>query len=649
MNKHLVFMVHGIGEQVAGETVDDFIGAARKELSLDSPVTHNTVCLAEPAPQGGTTNNQHSLYPCHIRRMAQDADTELVFAEVHWSDISPAPRGVIRTSLDLLRLVLGLGYLALDNVQNNVVDRNAYIQKLVPVFVWIFYALIAPLNALLFVGAVSLLLDPFVLSFSEQQLVPRLLLVALGGTVGYVCLLLSRKAQTYLTRTFFASLMVLGIATAVLGAVFAIFGTCLCPAPAKAIPEYLHGIDCFAGLSILALNAAWLFVVALLFVLVLVSLRGITGNLGDKRSIYLAVCAGMVLFWMTFTVAFWTVLTKFALELSATENPVVLTQVLGRHFDGAVTSLPYGVLAVLALIVAGLLVARKRGKLKDALAEDPDNPTASDIWYGRLILNPFLNLGLFISTLVLSFGVFYAFAEWLRKQGLEQAELAAIWDEEKNGLKCDQLNNWLFETACGLDALIDRFAPLTIAVVGLIGFALVNNHRFIATALGVARDIMVYMTRSERANPVDNNDSRYLLREKIQTRFTNTVEKMVAQEGIGEDDRITVVSHSQGTVVAALGLRDLAPPLPVKPTLITMGCPLTHIYGHYFGKCHQFTPQSNAGLQGWHNICRRDDFVGTWVAGHGTGASNDRVPAAGHTGYWTDGNVWEMLIDKGVF
>ena len=46
MDKHVVFMVHGVGEQVPGETVDEFVGAACNELDLNGPVSNNTLLLA---------------------------------------------------------------------------------------------------------------------------------------------------------------------------------------------------------------------------------------------------------------------------------------------------------------------------------------------------------------------------------------------------------------------------------------------------------------------------------------------------------------------------------------------------------------------------------------------------------------------------
>ena len=47
MKKHVVFLCHGLGEQVPGETVDEVVGAACQQLDLDGPVVDNTLHLVK--------------------------------------------------------------------------------------------------------------------------------------------------------------------------------------------------------------------------------------------------------------------------------------------------------------------------------------------------------------------------------------------------------------------------------------------------------------------------------------------------------------------------------------------------------------------------------------------------------------------------
>ncbi|MDB9707342.1 hypothetical protein OAA76_01990 [Planktotalea frisia] len=198
MKKHVVFMVHGLGEQVPGDTVDEFVGAACKELELTGPVTNNTLNLVNADE---TKEHILGLFPSHQRRMnGPNEGEELVFAEVHWADISPAPSGVVATALDLLRLVLGMGYIALDNVQNNVVRENAWVQTMVPWFVWLFYAVIAPLNLFLLIGAFALLIDPYPFKFNTYPGWTYALLASFGVGFAYFGYSRAKLSRSYMER-----------------------------------------------------------------------------------------------------------------------------------------------------------------------------------------------------------------------------------------------------------------------------------------------------------------------------------------------------------------------------------------------------------------------------------------------------------------
>ena len=137
-------------------------------------------------------------------------DEELVFAEVHWADISPAPSGLTATALDLLRLVLGMGYIALDNVQNNGPNASPFVRYVLPWFVWLFYAVIAPLNLFLLVGATALLIDPFVFKFSEHAKPTYLVFLAIGFGFAYFGHKQAVSAKTYLDRMIMRGLAVCG-------------------------------------------------------------------------------------------------------------------------------------------------------------------------------------------------------------------------------------------------------------------------------------------------------------------------------------------------------------------------------------------------------------------------------------------------------
>lgn len=652
MRKHLVLSVHGIGEQVPGATVDALSGAAREELGLTGPVTNTTVMLVDCEHED---DGQLDLYPCHMRRIRQDADTELVFAEAHWADLSRAPRGMLATLLDLMRLVLGLGYLALENVENNGIPRRALVRRLVPVFVWVFYAVVAPINLFLFLCAAALFVDPVVIDLNEAPWRGPAFLTVLGLLQAVLGRAIVRRSESFLARSFARSFGWFALFTAMFGLVFWVVPDLaedvfsrisVCGDPAVSPLGDLPVLSCFLGSVTLFLKSVWVLTVALLIVLVAVSVRGTFRDFGQKRSIYLAICAAMLLLWMTFSVGFWWVFKQAATQIARSEDVAdraALIRFLDVHFADLTQTLVYAVLAMLVLgLVAAVVVSRRAG-LKHLLALDPDLTTREDRWYGRLILNPGLNMGLFSGILILAFGVFYAVAEFVLPVASDHLRHQSV------PFVCSDLVHIGLRVSCYMDTALKAYGHEAIAIIAIIGLLIVNFSDVVAMVLGVARDVIIYVTRSEWANPTDpGNPSRYVYRDRIERRFTNTVEKLLAQEG-PDVARITVISHSQGTVVARRGLEAMADADLPTTVLITMGSPLSHIYGQYFCVDYTFDGPGPGWLERWHNIYRADDFVGTVVQGHGTRATNHRVRPRGHTGYWVDRNVWAVFDDLGVF
>lgn len=347
MDKHVVFMVHGVGEQVPGETVDEFVGAACEELELTGPVTNNTVMLAnDKAKKDGLL----SLFPCHQRRISGTSENEeLLLAEVHWADISPAPFGVVATSLDLLRLILGIGYIALDNVENNVARKNTGVKLLVPWFIWLFYAVIAPLNLFLLIGAFALLADPLVINFKTSPINTFAALTLFGLIFAVFGHLRSKAARTYLDKLIMRGLCACGVVTVAFALMF-VAGTdlpyqeiiapkCNTFADDSALCELTY----FTNLGVIVLKLSWLIAVLSLMMLVLVSMPGARSHLWEKRSIYLAVCSAMLILWMTVTVAIWMLAIEMITRLPGSEAMSGVA-IIDAGFKDATQTLVYGVL-----------------------------------------------------------------------------------------------------------------------------------------------------------------------------------------------------------------------------------------------------------------------------------------------------------------
>jgi hypothetical protein len=166
--------------------------------------------------------------------------------------------------------------------------------------------------------------------------------------------------------------------------------------------------------------------------------------------------------------------------------------------------------------------------------------------------------------------------------------------------------------------------------------------------------------REDRPQAVD-----FEIQQRIEGRF-HRVLNLVLDEP--EVSHLTIVAHSQGTVIAVdvLALAALndheknalraklnpvgGPPIPVD--LITMGSPLTHLYQHYFPS--RYPPLSIPAwgdlttiVWDWTNVYRIDDFVGTFVESAAIFSHrrtplpvNEPVGPGGHTGYWRQADVF---------
>ncbi|MEL7092521.1 MAG: hypothetical protein AAFN94_12375 [Pseudomonadota bacterium] len=115
---------------------------------------------------------------------------------------------------------------------------------------------------------------------------------------------------------------------------------------------------------------------------------------------------------------------------------------------------------------------------------------------------------------------------------------------------------------------------------------------------------------------------------------------------------MTIISHSQGTVIAARALQRLTPdPSYAKNMLfITMGSPIWHLYAQYFPQNYPVSTFAHIPDLKWHNIYRPDDFVGKDIVfPDGVDGHNHRVGKGGHSHYFSDIEVWQVFWGKTGF
>lgn len=655
MGRHLVLTVHGIGEQKPGETVDAVVGAATTRFPdverVPVTVERDLIELAE-AEFSGVSRNA-ALFPVHLRRVKPVKGTdETLFAEVYWADRSPAPQGPFWTIFDLLKVVLGLGYLAMDNVENN---RGWIATGIVHLFTWLFYGLVAPLNAMLAIGALVLLIDatPFDIVASETPSdartwlqIPLIWLFFLHGllTLGVGAFTLARLSKTYLIRIFGRGMCLLGLAI-LFSAEYGAFGgdfrgnscaTASCPTGGR---DSFPNLEAFVDYCIMALGMAWAGVLGLAVLSYLsvffqrkqIPPAGETGH----RVIYPSVCTAMIVFWMVLSGAIWMGFVELVQRVNGTKNgtvPSLLEAYFADQMEEALGSLAmtFVGLGLLVLVGVALLVVRRMNK--ELLYKQ--NELGS-----RVILNVGLQWALFVVLMMIA--LFIAHDAYREIYG---AVVGGHHVTAKSYPMFDDMADWL-----------NSITPYVMtALLGL--FVLIYNFsNFVAAGLGVVRDIVTYAVMQGcmwRAG-ADVRRGNFPERNAIDARFRRV---LYYGAEVFQPDRITVISHSQGTVIATQMLQNKwirkkidklkeGDPNGAAPEvlLITMGSPVTHIYRRYFGEFFGVSLSDMPEGTAWHNIHRTDDFVGTTIEGVDGLAGNWPVPAGGHTGYFTDFYVWRRL------
>lgn len=698
MNKHLVIVVHGIGEQVAGDTVDELCAAAttahdKRDKEGHGEISSSEISLAEADHRKASRNLK--LFPCHIRRVKskhtvanQQAD-ETVFAEVYWADLSPAPKGPIWTFVDLLRMILGLGYLALDNVHDNPAKAGRIGKLSVHAFTWLFYVLIAPLNALLLIGAGFLLIDIAAPIGSAGAMTPRSLLLLMGiftfltGAVmqtGVFC-------GTYLLRLFWRGLGLLGLLTiiAALASSFS-FVTNICGVAPSDGGELFY-VSCYISNTVRALGAVWVLTIALSFLMIVGVLIGFVRRFTNwligkmlksnpvatdaepkrdsvahanlRQLIYPGVSAAMLVLWMIFSSAFWVGLQKLVEQSSATvkeiqaaavgadgtPRPFLLAKIFDDHLEQALGTLGFAAVALVVILgMIGLVVIFRR------VLRSSTNPFLRKLFVDRLILNLLLDIAFIASSLLLMTGI-----------------LILLFGGAGDRDQCD-LGSYLCNAAIAWTKILDAYYGTILMCILGVAALIYYFSEFVGSALGIARDIIAYSIR-DRCNFTDKLKDNYPQRARIEARFSRVVNYMLDTEN---PDDLTIFAHSQGTVVATRNLRkDRAKKTGLmakindisgEKCLITMGSPVTHIYLQYFYASFGITRPDILPNFEWYNIYREDDFVGTTIDflhdpnlptqnsdNPETDVDNRPVGFGGHSGYFTDYLVWEELFGDNLF
>ncbi len=589
--KRLVLVVHGIGEQNSGDTLDGLVGAATGNIA--SAVQSEKRWLRDEFEE--MNPRAVELFPCDIRKVTTKL-SELVFAEVFWSDLSRGRAGKFATLFELAKGILGLGHVARENAEE-IHPGGHFLRTLSGWFVTALHGPIAVLNAMLAVGALFLYLAALA---SAEAYATHLAVGALGVAAAIGGYFASRRDDSYLFSIFANWLLWSGVAFTLIVALTYGLG----------LNGHMPVRDWYGGLLIAPLNIIWLLCLAgVLGLLIGQALLNARTDRHDPRSIFPVVCAVMAVLWLVATSSFWASLFKTmeVLPGGGSIKPEELQSAGGLMFTTWLSML---------IVIAVAVVAWLRRML----------------WAGRHSPKDYFDAP--APRLILDRNVGRAFSLAILLLAITSVGLAII-----NAAILDDVPKWLPEA-------LDHGFSISVWLAVAAGSLYLIVWSQIAVGLGIAKDVITYF----KGEPGRRNSTRqeFPLRARMHHRFVTVMETMIASE---EPDEVIVVAHSQGTVIAIEAIRGNNTSLLFdtehikKRVLVTLGSPYSHIYEHYFASKFPLPRDFDTRLDRWINIYRIDDFVGTVVGDReGEWPENFAVPAGGHTGYWTDDEVRSILV-----
>jgi hypothetical protein len=249
--------------------------------------------------------------------------------------------------------------------------------------------------------------------------------------------------------------------------------------------------------------------------------------------------------------------------------------------------------------------------------------------------------------------------------GVECADPHGLWSVLRIcgtlGATSSQATGWILDHAKALD---DFVSVAVMASIGAVILLFAARAHF-GTALDIVLDVVSHFSlttppaQREAAQLKAEKPKEHAIWHAIVKRFCSVLEHTLA--GCAAQ-RVTVLAHSQGTMIALEGLGAITierkggyPASPQRARLapqrridlVTLGCPLTHLYQHYFPLQYVVNRADQALLQRWFNIYRVDDFVGRDVTSETGRIEPTNIPVAprGHVNYWSDRDVLGHLTD----
>ncbi len=645
-----IVLVHGVGDPNPGDLLRDFTAALAAEdgarLVLD---TSETVWLED---RSHPPSHLRRFFPVPVREGALDG-RRIVFAEVFWGQTSRVAQGLMGALRGLLSLIFGLQAIISGNRRERPPSGiEGWATRFGSFGAGILRGPVFAVNVLLLAATLALGLA-LVLFASDAQGAggrgadPRWAWpVVLSGAaftfgIGLWVLGRGRRPEGFQGVLAFEEYRAFG-------------WSCLAVAVLWPLGGWVTGADSWeewaaaAGLPLLFAFTlvSWCLMIVLLLHLVTLLSTAARPHDPVRRSLTAKTIAFALQFglWATAVPLLWLVIIgviEKPPDGAVAAEPALLIDLFHRSVPAE--GLQW--LAIPVILLAFLVTwfwrrARARSAARGAAGLPP-----------RLIVG-----GLVHATIVLLafYGVLAA-----TRLFLESPAVSAMLPAWAGGAL-----RWIPLPADLLAEVREHELRITSATGFLLGSSLLLGG--IRAALDIANDVINYVRFNiafDKRN-VPRGGEPYEWLRPIRGKFNEVIRHLDLAHGF---DRLVIVAHSQGTVIALDELahsnfgrgREWLQGIDVR--LVTMGSPAAHLYQHYFPVaypewgCAEYWGELPLRLDGWLNLYRIEDFVGTTM-GMGKedaqclGFSESCVGSeGGHINYWRDRRVIREILAAGVF
>ena len=634
----LVMVVHGVGDPAPGETISKL---ARSIATESQPLTETqqVLWLAEP----GSDENNVMTFPSHVRNLHfETANVQL--AEIFWGDLSRVRQGALGVVTGVLEILFGLIFVSY--VAAEQPSRPAQLLKRVGLATT--RLVHGPVLAVCFMLA----LLTFAIAGTEMmwsdshksQLWTVILLSSCCGATFCASYFGFRMTSNRVAKRFWfwTDVVAMFICGLMLIKIF-LLGPVLYQASGGR--EVMAGLLWYCNVLVVMLGLLWFVETCLIVVAAGAWLAACLNPRTYKPALHVAFLLP------AFVVGFWGLALPIAwLAAARSLRRFVELKAFEDIFHEAVPMMGVQVVMGSAVMITTIFCLMSYTRWRNLHVDfEPGQPVPKA---PRIVVPRRVQVALAVTTLIGVLLVGFLGVMQLSGRAYEETMLGNVMAESNK-----YAIGMLLPTAFLLFLILPHLRPLFDIILDV-----VNHFHFRDTHL---QDLLNDEDEFDISETTfDSGRLFFYQRDAIHIRFKTALTHF--RDRLDNRPALTIISHSQGTMVAIEALND--PELAwinnafSSVTLVTMGSPFTHLYQHYFGHFYPSLDSNywrvvNELVDRWINIHRIDDYVGTQINfptksriptdQHPDGVwSNHAVGPRGHMNYWADAEVLEVLRDE---